>query len=54
MKRVESYQQDLFQGEEVAPGVLDREGQGQVKELLEKLLIAVFKGEAVEREQAHE
>jgi len=54
MKRAQSYQRDLFQGEETAQGVLNREGQGQVKELLEELLIAVLKGEAVEREKAHE
>jgi hypothetical protein len=54
MKRARSHQQDLFQGEERAQGVLNRDGQGQVKELLEELLTAVLKGEAVEREKAHE
>ncbi len=54
MKRAQSYQQDLFQGEERAQGVLNRDGQAQVKELLEELLTAVLKGEAAEREKAHE
>jgi hypothetical protein len=54
MKLAQGYQQDLFQGEETAQGVLNREAQGQVKELLEKLLTAVLKGEAAEREKAHE
>jgi hypothetical protein len=54
MKLAQGYQQDLFQGDETAQGVLNREGQGQVKELLEELLTAVLKGEEVEREKAHE
>jgi hypothetical protein len=54
MKLAQSYQQDLFQDDETAQGVLNREGQGQVKELLEELLTTVLKGEAVEREKAHE
>ncbi len=54
MKRAQSHQQDLFQGEERAQGVLNRDGQRQVKELLEELLRAVLNGEAVEREKAHE
>jgi hypothetical protein len=54
MKLAQRYQQDLFQGDETAQGVLNREGQGQVKELLEELLTAVLKGEVVEREKAHE
>lgn len=54
MKLAQGYQQDLFRGDETAQGVLNREGQGQVKDLLEELLTAVLKGEAVEREKAHE
>ena len=54
MKLAQSHQQDLFQGDETAQGVLNRDEQGQVKELLEELLTAVLKGEAVEREKAHE
>ncbi len=54
MKLAKGYQQDLFQGDETAQGVLNRKGQGHVKELLEELLIAVLKKEEVEREKAHE
>ena len=54
MKLAQGYQRDLFQGDETAQGVLNREGQVQVEELLEELLTAVLKGEALEREKAHE
>jgi len=54
MKPAQSYQRDLFQGDQTAQGVLNCEGQGQVKELLKELLTAVLKAELAKREKMHE